>query len=202
MRVSVSSFFILIIFALLSACDEASPVTPTEHITIAGKEYSIVKIGTQTWTSSNYAGPGGVNYDGTNSKPEYGKYYTKAELDAIELPAGWRIPTVEDYTALAQTYGIPIPSTTGYGEAIKVLTSTTNWKHIQGTNASGFNAFPAGYIFGATGPLDGDIAEFWSAGGVTFSIQEAGANLTSLRVTFYDSSNSPDYRFNVRFVKD
>jgi uncharacterized protein (TIGR02145 family) len=202
MRSSTRSFFLLIIFALAISCNEDSPIPSVEHVMIGGKEYAIVKIGNQTWTASNYAGPGGVNYDGTNSKPEYGKYYSKTELDAIEIPAGWRIPTVEDYTALAQTYGIPIPSTTGYGEAIKALTSTTNWKHVQGTNTSGFNAFPAGYVFGASGPLDGDIAEFWAAGGITFSIQEAGLNLSSLRLTFYDSSNSPDYRFNVRFVKE
>jgi uncharacterized protein (TIGR02145 family) len=201
MRSSLNSFFLLTIFALVVSCDEDSPISSSEHVIIGGKEYAIVKIGNQTWTASNYAGPGGVSYDG-NSKPEYGKYYSKSELDAIEIPAGWRVPTVEDYTALAQTYGIPIPSTTGYGDAIKVLTSTTNWKHVQGTNTSGFNAFPGGYIFGSIGPLDGDLAEFWAADGITFSIQEAGANLSSLRLTFYDSSNSPDYRFNVRFVKE
>jgi uncharacterized protein (TIGR02145 family) len=201
MRASLSSFFLLTIFALVISCNEDTPIASAEHVIIGGKEYALVKIGNQTWTASNYAGPGGVSYDG-NSKPEYGKYYSKTELDAIEIPAGWRIPTVEDYTALAQSYGIPIPSTTGYGEAIKALTSTTNWKHVQGTNTSGFNAFPGGYIFGSTGPLDGDLAEFWAAGGITFSIQEAGANLSSLRLTFYDSSNSPDYRFNVRFVKE
>ncbi len=202
MRSSTRLFFLLIIFAQAISCSEDSPIPSAEHVVIGGKEYAIVKIGNQTWTTSNYAGPGGVSYDGTNSKPEYGKYYSKTELDAFVIPTGWRIPTVEDYTALAQNYGIPIPSTTGYGEAIKVLTSNTNWKHVQGTNTSGFNAFTAGYVFGASGPLDGDIAEFWAAGGITFSIQEAGLNLSSLRLTFYDSSNSPDYRFNVRFVKD
>jgi hypothetical protein len=45
-------------------------------------------------------------------------------------------------------------------------------------------------------------AEFWVAGGLTLSIQEAGASLTSLRMVFYQSDNSPELKFNVRFVRD
>lgn len=201
-----SSFLaILFLFSLVSltGCDDESTITPPplQYLTIEGKEYPIVKIGNLTWTASNYAGAGGVSYDAANSKPVYGKYYSKAELDVISVPDGWRIPTMADYAALAQFYGITIPSKAGEGEAIKALISTANWNHAVGTNASGFNAYPGGYVFGNANPIDGDIAEFWTVDGKTFSIQESGENLSSLRIALYESTNSPDFRFNVRFVK-
>lgn len=201
MRYHITLGFRLFSLFFLTACDDESPVSPSESVTIEGIPYSTIKIGNLTWTTSNYAGPGGVKYDESNSKPEYGKYYSKAELNSITLPAGWRIPTLEDYSALAQFYGITILNNGSNGEAIKALTSTTNWNHVQGTNASGFNAYPAGYIFSTSNPIDGDIAEFWTVEGKSLSIQEVGATITSLRIVFYESNNSPDYRFNVRFVK-
>lgn len=201
MRTSVYVFLIAVI-TIFTSCEDNDAPASTDFITIDGKEYNTLKIGTLTWTTSNYSGSGGIAHDDVNSKPEYGKYYLKTELDAIQLPEGWRIPTENDFIALAASYSITIPSTTNQSDAIKGLISTTNWNHAQGTNTSGFNAYPAGYIFGDADPLDGDIAEFWALNGYTFSIQEAGSNLSALRVTFYDSNNSPDYRFNVRFVKD
>lgn len=196
-----------IVFALLStivtlvSCDDESTESPLEQVTIEGKQYPVVKIGNQLWTASNYEGPGGVSYDALNTRPEYGKYYLKSELDAIDVPAGWRIPTLEDYSLLAHSYGITVPSKISDGEAIKALISTTNWNNAQGTNTSGFNAYPANYIYDDSNPIEGDIAEFWTANGETFSIQEAGENLSSLRIALYQS-NYPEYRFNVRFVKD
>lgn len=160
-----------------------------------------MKIGTQTWTTVNYDGEGGIAFGGTIPKPEYGKYYTFAELHALTLPEGWRIPTMQDYTTLAEANGIVIADYRAHAENIKALTSTTNWKNIPGTNTSGFNAYPAGYGFGPMAPIDGDIAEFWTIEQKTLSIQENGL-LTGLRIAFYDSSNSPDFRFNIRFVKN
>jgi uncharacterized protein (TIGR02145 family) len=185
----------------LVSCDDESTEDRPQQVTIEDKQYPFVKIGNQLWTASNYEGSGGVTYDASNTRPEYGKYYLKTELDAIVLPAGWRIPTLEDYSRLAQSYGIPVPSKLSDGEAIKALISTTHWNNAEGTNTSGFNAHPANYIFQDSNPIEGDIAEFWTSGGETFSIQEAGENLRSLRVSLY-KSDSPGYRFNVRFVKD
>jgi uncharacterized protein (TIGR02145 family) len=124
-------------------------------------------------------------------------------VNAITLPEGWRIPTEEDYRALAEHVGIAtIPTTLADSEKIEDITSKAHWNNTAGTNTSGFNAYPTGYIFGNSLPIDGDIAEFWTAGGLTLSIQEAGANLSSLRMVFYQSDTSPDYRFTVRFVRD
>lgn len=198
---NVTLFFLVLFQIFATGCNDNSPASPEDVVTIGDNLYKTVKIGTLTWTTSNYAGSGGITYDESNSKPEYGKYYSMAELKDIELPEGWRIPTDADYIALAEFNGITIPSPISQGDAIKSLTSTTHWNHVQGMNTSGFNAYPGGYIFGTSDPIGGDIAEFWTNEGHTLSIQEAGANLSSLRITFYDSSTSPDYRFNVRFVK-
>ncbi len=192
--------FLLIV--AFTACKETIiPVQPI-RITINGREYQTVKIGNQTWTTTNYAGAGGVGFDTVNSKPEYGKYYSKAEIAVITLPSGWRIPTQQDFETLATVCGIVVPSHGTHTSEIKALISSTNWNHVQGTNTAGFNAHPAGYIFGTSSPIDGDIAEFWTAEGITLSIQEAGASFNLLRIIFYDSNNSPEYRFNIRFVKD
>ena len=204
MNLILRSFAVVLAVFSFTACDreDDESVTPRTTITIHGLEYPTVAIGTQTWTSANYAGPGGIAFDAENSMPEYGKYYSKAELEAIALPEGWRIPTQEDYTKLALFYGITIPSQIADTEKIASLISKTNWNNVAGTNTSGFTAYPAGYIFGSGAPIDGDIAEFWTSEGLTASIQEAGTNLTSLRMIFYQSDDSPDYKFNVRFVKD
>ncbi|MEJ1240964.1 FISUMP domain-containing protein [Chryseolinea sp. T2] len=195
--------FVILLF--ISACnnDDPAPVGNAENtVTIEGVEYETITIGMQTWTSSNYAGPGGIAFDDTNSKPEYGKYYSRIEAEAIRVPAGWRLPTKQDYEKLAAFYGITFPTNGTHTESIKALTSKSNWNHVLGTNTSGFNAHPGGYIFQNSKPIPGDIAEFWTSEGITLSIQEAGTGLTNLRIAFYQSDNSPDYKFNVRFIKD
>ncbi|GCC51729.1 hypothetical protein SanaruYs_19580 [Chryseotalea sanaruensis] len=197
---------ILIFITTLStfiSCKDDEPITPTPtSVTIENNSYPTITFGDQTWTIVNYAGTGGLSFDATNSKPEYGKYYTKAEVEAIILPEGWRLPTVEDFKKLAAFHNITIPSYGTETEKIKTLTSVSNWKNVNGTNTSKFNIYPTGYIFGTGQPLDGDVAEFWMTEGLSLSIQEGGLNMTSLRMVVYDSNDSPDYRFTVRFVKD
>lgn len=198
---SVIAFLLFVQLGVLSGCKDDDVKTAESKVSIDGEQYTVVQIGNQLWTAENYHGSGGVEYDALNSRPEYGKYYLKSELDAIPVPSGWRVPTVEDFTALAQSQGVPVPSQLAHGESIKTLISKTKWNNASGTNASGFNAYPANYVFNNSQPIEGDIAEFWAADGTTFSIQEAGAELSTLRVTLY-MSNDPGYRFNVRFVKD
>lgn len=190
------------IAVLCAAChDDDADVKPETSVVIGGKEYPTIRIGSQIWTAINYDGPGGTPYDVENSIPEYGKYYLEEELASITLPQGWRIPSKDDYTKLAEFYNIPVPSNMEATEKLRSLISATKWNNVTGTNASGFNAYPAGYTYGDAAPIGGDISEFWTSDGVTFSIQEAGEDLSSLRVLFYQSNNNPGFRFNVRFVK-
>ncbi|WP_207426744.1 FISUMP domain-containing protein [Pedobacter sp. SYSU D00535] len=202
-RITIAlSILILIQFACKKDKDPVEPEQqPGQTVTISGKAYPTVEIGTLIWTSSNYDGPGGIPYDASNSKPEYGRYYTAPEISQVQLPQGWRIPTVNDYVKLMESQGIVLENYHATNQPnIKKLVSATRWKNTQGTNASGFNAFPAGYSFNNSSPMDGDISEFWTSEAITVSIQE-GANLNH-RVAFYGNQNNPSYRHNLRFVRD
>jgi uncharacterized protein (TIGR02145 family) len=199
-----------IVFMLLLtmgiACKKNPSEQPTPHttntVTIGRQEYPTVQIGNQVWTTVNYSGQGGVAYGTGNEKVEYGRYYTFDEVTAIALPDGWRIPTVEDYLTLARKQGVRFTNNRAMGqEATRKLLSKTNWRSVAGTNASGFNAQPAGYCFQNEKPADGDIAEFWTKEGYTISIQES-ATTTSHNILFYDNNDSAVYRFNLRLVSD
>lgn len=202
LRLAKTLLFITLLSTFFACNEDDSPSSTPNSVTIQGKTYETVTFGDQTWTATNYAGTGGLAFDATNSKPEYGKYYTKAEVEAFVLPEGWRIPAIEDFEKLAQFHGITIPSHGTETEKIKTLTSLNNWNNVVGTNTSKFNIHPTGYMFGTVQAIDGDVAEFWMANGLSLSIQEAGLNLSQLRMVVYDSNNSPDYRFTVRFVKN
>ncbi len=181
---------------------QPDPVTnPLSTVTINSKNYPVVKIGIKYWLATNFDGQGGVDYSGTIARPEYGNYYSVTEMKAFVLPAGWRVPTEEDYRDLLEENDIDINAQVT--AQTKKITSMTNWNYVNGTNTSGFNAMPAGYVFNNGKAIDGDIAEFWVSDGKTFSIMESG-NRDRLRVQFYVDSDNPaaGYRFNVRFVRD
>ncbi len=197
----------LLIFAyvILASCKKQNP-TPgpdpvPETVTIQGSSYPVIKAGNKWWTASNYAGPGGIGYAGTPARPEYGKYYTYNEAKAIALPSGWRLPTADDYVALAQSQGVEVSNYQAHNQdAIRKLTSVLGWLNVPGSNISGFNARPAGYMFQGATPVDGDISEFWTAEGKTMSIQETA--IKALRLIFYADNTIDAYRFTLRFVRD
>ncbi|RZA02395.1 MAG: hypothetical protein EOP47_07125 [Sphingobacteriaceae bacterium] len=205
MRFNLSLLTIAALLCCFTACKKEDPKEPVPDtivtVNINGKEYKTVKIGTQTWIAENYTGDGGMAY-GPNAKPEYGKYYTYTEVQAIALPAGWRLPTADDFKTLGQANGIVFTQGAQNTEAAKKLISKTGWKNATGNNASGFNLLPANMIFNGQPTPDGDVAEVWVADGTTFSIMEASTNGSLLNVQFFSNSYLPEYRFPVRFVKN
>ncbi|MFD1139588.1 FISUMP domain-containing protein [Larkinella insperata] len=191
----------------LSGCKKESnsqtdnPAPLVTSVQINEKAYSVVTIGNQLWSAENYRGPGGSPYRTGDEKPEYGRYYTFDEAKAVPVPAGWRIPTLQDYKALAESQGVLFTGERATGqEALKKLVSKTNWRTMPGTNSSGFNAQPAGYIYQNSAPMDGDISEFWLADGNTVSIQESASG-KGYTMMFY-GTNGPGYRFTLRFVRN
>lgn len=102
------------------------------------------------WMSVNYAGLGGIK---DSSKPEYGTFYKYMDLDEIQIPDGWRIPTKQDYLKLLDSQGIEFDEVWGStdGEDLESkkllgqLMSATGWLKEDGFahNKSGFNAVPA-----------------------------------------------------------
>lgn len=199
-------FFFALLLVIVTGCKKHKnndPLPQTkDSLAFEGRQYPILVIGNQVWTTVNHSGPGGASYNATGDKQEYGKYYAFEEVIAIPLPEGWRLPTKQDYIELAQHEGVTFTGNQAINqEAIKRLVSVSNWRSIPGTNASGFNARPAGYIFQNQPPLDGEIAEFWTKEGYTVSIQET-ANGKTHKISFYGNSNSPEYRFNLRIVRN
>jgi uncharacterized protein (TIGR02145 family) len=149
----------IIVTVTFTSCSKKSDITPANTVKINGNLYSTVKIGSQTWTSINYNGAGGANYNNSaTNDAAYGKLYTLAEAKVISLPAGWRLPSADDYTTLMGTLGATdkISNDGGYlntSSAALAAMSATGWNMGGGTNSSGFNAVAAGYYFySSTGP--------------------------------------------------
>lgn len=86
--------------------DKKEIIPQVQFVEIDGEQYPTVTIGNQTWTATNYKGQGGRPYDIFNSRPEYGNYYSFEELQDIEVPAGWKIPSKEDFIELAKSQGV------------------------------------------------------------------------------------------------
>ena len=148
---------VIVVTTAFSACskknNEPIPLnlkSSDSTVTIAGDVYPVVKIGTQTWTSVNYRGPGGIfntgYLDGYNV--QHGKLYTPQEASQITLPAGWRLPTYDDYLNLMITRGARQNSDGSYSATLAVaqsLMATFGWDEGGGNNYSGFTALPTGF---------------------------------------------------------
>ncbi|UOQ52032.1 FISUMP domain-containing protein [Hymenobacter cellulosivorans] len=126
-----------------------SPPATGPYVKVGSLYYPTVVIGTQEWMSVNYAGDGGIK---VNTKPHYGTFLKFADLNTIPVPAGWRIPTKDDYVKLLASQGLVMSSwesTDGSDLESKrrlgKLMATTGWLKQDGyaTNSSGFTAVPA-----------------------------------------------------------
>ena len=162
-----------------------------------GNEYPIVRISKQYWMAANLRTTH-LN-DGTaifkNEKKEdwgnhldeaalaaYDDDYSSAELDkmgflynrfAVEsnrlCPEGWHIPTATDWDILAKALGGVQTDTDGWTGIGYSMMSEESWTWKNGTNESGFNAYPAGYFFYMEDQgvhynylKKGETARFWS----------------------------------------
>jgi len=127
-----------------------------------GKTYRTVKIGPQTWMAENlnFETEKSSCYDNADSScTKYGRLYDWDDA-MTACPAGWRLPSDEDWDSLALTAGGQRVED-GYGNyywevAGKKLKSTTGWKDGvdddgkkwvsgNGTDEFGFSALPGHY---------------------------------------------------------
>jgi uncharacterized protein (TIGR02145 family) len=129
----------------------AKPPASGSYVKIGNQYYPTVTIGRQEWMAVNYAGNGGIR---DSSKPQFGTFYRYTDVKEIPIPAGWRLPTQQDYVALLQSQGLVLNEygQTGGEDAqskklLGQLMATTGWLRQDGyaTNKSGFNAVPANY---------------------------------------------------------
>ena len=150
----------LLVSVLFIACSE-SFIDPRDS-----QSYDVVKIGGLTWFAENlnFATGGSVCPEGDSRNcDKYGRLYTWDDARAA-CPEGWSLPDSADFASLITEAG-GADFSSGMAVAGEKLKSTGGWfKKGNGTDALGFNAFPAGYR-GAEGSYDGigGYAYFWSA---------------------------------------
>jgi uncharacterized protein (TIGR02145 family) len=166
------------------------------------KEYKTVTIGAQTWMAENlnYAAEGSKCYkDEDGNCAKYGRLYNWATAKTA-CPAGWHLPTDEEWTALINHIG-------GEETAGKYLKSASGWNdNGNGGDDYGFSALPGGsgfYLsgggFGGFGKI-GEMSFFWSA----TAAEKGGYWYRAMRgenekITKYYSAQS---LFSVRCVAD
>jgi uncharacterized protein (TIGR02145 family) len=122
-----------------------------------GKRYRTVKIGNRVWMvdNLNFKTNGSWCYDDNESNcRKYGRLYDFETARIKACPTGWRLPTNEDWEALAWAAG-------GWEIAGKKLKTKTGWyNNGNGTNDFGFSALPGGYrsvdVISGYGYDDGD----------------------------------------------
>jgi uncharacterized protein (TIGR02145 family) len=126
-----------------------------------GKVYKTVKIGNQRWMAEN------LNFKITDTYTEkswcydnaefncdkYGRLYTW-EAALIACPAGWQLPTYDEWETLSKYAG-------GAREAgAKLRAAEPEW---DGTDEYGFTALPAGERFNNAFNGVGLIARWWTS---------------------------------------
>jgi uncharacterized protein (TIGR02145 family) len=150
------SYFALTCATIMISCKQKNDPVPSlgntktdTAVTISGATYPVVQIGSQSWTSVNYNGPDGLFNTGYFLRnAQNGKLYTPLEASKITLPAGWHIPTYDDYLTLIVTRGATKNSDGSYSANIAVahsLMDETGWSEGGGNNYSKFTALPTGF---------------------------------------------------------
>ena len=154
---------------------------------LGGKEYPVVKVGTQLWMAENLAllTPGSWFYEDNEMYGEkFGRLYTwQAAMEAC--PKGWKLPSQDDWSLLLEALG---------GEEAA-------WSKMMPGGASGLNILFAGYrnIKGVFMSVD-RAADFWTS-------TEAGDANAWLRYLIHKKEkvhhiiDDKNCGFSVRYIK-
>ena len=183
-----------------------------------GKTYRTVRIGKLTWMAENlnFVTDSSACYDNADSNcTKYGRLYNWDDA-MTACPAGWRMPSEEDWDSLTVADGGQRVED-GYDGydwefAAKKLKSTTGWDDWEdddgklvsgnGTDEFGFSALPGGYRWSDGG--------FYTAGsyGLWWSATEVDATDARGRLMFYFRDYVFSYwydkagMFSLRCVRD
>ncbi len=95
----------------------STPPTSGTYVKIGTQYYPTVTIGNKEWMAVNYVGPSPLEGGTVSgySAVEDGKYYSWRDAEAVAnpqnglVPAGWRLPTKEDFESLLTSQGIQLP---------------------------------------------------------------------------------------------
>jgi len=206
-----------------------------DSIEHSGQWYNTVQIGDQCWMAENLnvgtridSSQAQTNnatiekycysdeedsctvYGGLYQWDEVMQYTTQDSAQGV-CPAGWHIPSDEEWKVLEGTvdtqYGVGHAEWDGYFDwrgldAGKRLKSNTGWATNTGTDAFGFTALPGGYRT-TSGSFDylGEGGRLWS------STEDGSSNawargMRSIFDGVYRNNDYNDYGFSVRCLKD
>ena len=219
----MKNVFLSIVVLLIVGCSKDSVEAPATITDIDGNVYNAVIIGNQTWMKANLnvskyqdgtpipqvtdpaqwaklTTGAWCYYDNDPANGEiYGKLYNwYAVHDSRGLsPAGYQIPTDEQWTTLTTFIGSVA------GGKMKEM-GATHWADTspEATNSSFFTALPGGIrISNGTFYFIGEHGYWWSSTGIDSDVawnRSLGYN-SNIVCRSYDDKN---YGFSVRFIKD
>jgi uncharacterized protein (TIGR02145 family) len=151
-----TTLIIIFLTIIITSCEkEENPeIISCTTFELGGKQYETVQIGQQCWMAENLDFNAGAGcWEAPKPIAGYGRYYTWETAKRV-CPAGWHIPTHNDWDELMQYIS---DQNGGYDKVVYDEDSFT-WNGIaahlktrdvwiadQGTNNYGFSALPAGY---------------------------------------------------------
>lgn len=206
-------------------------------VDIDGNEYPIVKIGDQYWMGSNFRATR-LN-DGTPIRKietldnwpvvdesaytayefgfddeRLGYLYNRYSVDTGKLcPKGWHLPSEVDWDRLAMTMGGTPDEAHCFDNVTEGLKSTDGWAANPGTNETGFDGYPGGYLYCtedySSGELvynkgfyyEGVYASWWSMTGWATG-NYFNRSFTASGSTMQRYAASRHYGFYIRCVHD
>lgn len=211
--------------------DEEETIEPL--VDIDGNEYRTVIVGEQEWMAENlkvthYSDGSPINQrlgqnwlvdtlgafafydDDSNNKEYFGLLYNWYSVnDPRQLaPEGWRVPFDDDWKTLEKYLGMDEAATNefgyrGSGEGMD-LKADSGWVNSgNGTNSTGFNAIPGGYISSGGGGFNGigNWATFHSASQTT-DMLVIGRILMSDSSSIYRASFERAVGISIRCIKE
>lgn len=167
-------------------------VPPGNTVTdIEGNEYPVVKIGGQYWMGANLrttklndgtdiykvenlgewpvtdkAAYTVYNLDFEGNPDRWGLLYNHFCIEYEKLcPEGWHVPTTTDWDMLGMSQGGTPDEASCFADVTEGLKSTDGWSGFPGTNATGFDGYPVGYLFSYVQSWDGDTPIYYSGFG-------------------------------------
>lgn len=165
---------------------------------IDGNEYPVVKIGSQYWMGSNLRttklNDGTDIYrvesldewpvtdkeaytvyelDFENNPDRWGLLYNRMCVEYEKLcPEGWHVPTTTDWDMLGMSQGGVPDEASCIANVTEDLKSTDGWLGCPGTNETGFDGYPVGYLFSYISGYNGDTPVYFS--GFAYNGETAG----------------------------
>lgn len=172
------------------------------NVTIADNYNDFSSITSQELPCAIY-----YNFDIANSA--YGLYYNRYAMQQIEPPAGFRVPTFQDWNETRQCVALTGYSPSNYN-AIGTNSSEWDWNVADTTSlgSSGFNMLPVGRAVlspSATFQGFGGSGYIWTKASGAIIDQLYGVIGSSGSFSFpylYDVNASPQQSGTMRFVKD